>query len=260
MNVFLYDRTFEGFLSAVFYAYDTKVFPHKIIGSEVYQPFMFAEEYTIYTNNEIAKRVWDGIIKRSSKELGQRLYRVFLSELPNVEMLLFDYVKLTFDSAINIEENFNNSLVVELNKIHRNVSREAERVLMFVRFQKTADGLYYAPYEPKYNVLPLSLKHFKDRFSDQKWVVYDTKRNYGYYYNLEEATRITIDESMVNPWSGKVKNEILDENEMDYQQLWNDYYDTINIKERKNLKVHQQFLPKRFWKYLPEKNQIPKLN
>lgn len=254
MNIFLYDSTFEGFLSAVFYAFDTKVFPNKILKTDLFQEDFFAEKFNIYTNKEYAKRVWDGIEKKASKKIGQKVYRVFLSELPDVEMLIFRYLELTFKTSAGIDTDYSNDTVLEFNKIYKKVCMEAHRAVMFIRFQKTADGIYYAPFDPAYNVLPLSIKHFKDRFSDQQWVIYDTRRNYGYYYNLEDVSEIRISNNQVNPFSGKIDKSIMDNSELDFQELWNDYFNSINIKERKNLKVHKQFLPKRFWKYLPEKN------
>ena len=170
--------------------------------------------------------------------------------------MIYRFIRLCFESSVNIETNYSDSIVLELNKLHKKVGREAERVLMFVRFQKTADGIYYAPFDPEHNVLPLTLKHFKDRFSDQQWVIYDTRRNYGFYYDLKEVNKITISDSQVNPFTGKINKEIMHENELDFQEIWNDYYQSITIRERTNLKVHKQFLPKRFWKYLPEKNFI----
>lgn len=254
MNIFIYDNTFEGLLSAVFYAYDTKIFPDKIVRNSSVQDDFFAEKYTIYTNRAYAKRVWEGIINQSSEKIAQKVYRVYLSELNDVEMLIFRYVQLLFKSQENIDTNYGNPIVLNLNKLYTKVTREAHRAVMFIRFQKTGDGIYYAPFEAKYNVLPLVVKHFKDRLPDQQWVIYDTKRNYGFYYDLTDVREIQITESQVNQITGKVNKELLADNEMDFQELWHDYYQSTTIRERTNLKVHKQFLPKRFWKFLPEKN------
>lgn len=254
MNIFLYDNTFEGLLSAVFYAYDTKILPDKIIGSNQFQDDFFAEKYTIYSNPEYADRVWKGIEKKVTRLASQKLYRAFLSELTDVEMLIFKYIKLCFSTSLDIGTNYGNEVVLELDKIYKKVTREAQKAVMFIRFQKTADGIYYAPFDPEYNVLPLTINHFKDRFSDQQWVIYDTRRNYGFYYNLKDVEEIKISNSRVNPFTGKVNKEIMDEAELDFQEIWNDYYQSTTTRERTNLKLHKQFLPKRFWKYLPEKN------
>ncbi|RYE25413.1 MAG: DUF4130 domain-containing protein, partial [Sphingobacteriales bacterium] len=38
-----------------------------------------------------------------------------------------------------------------------------------------------------------------------------------------------------------------------YQLLWKSYFNNSNIKERKNMKLHIQHIPRRYWKYLTEK-------
>ena len=43
------------------------------------------------------------------------------------------------------------------------------------RFQKTADGTYFGIMEPLYNVLSLTVRHFRDRFADQPWIIYDAR-------------------------------------------------------------------------------------
>ncbi len=47
--------------------------------------------------------------------------------------------------------------------------------------------------------------------------------------------------------------EILDEKEELYQTLWQQYFQSVNIKARKNMKLHIQHMPKRYWKYLVER-------
>jgi len=44
-------------------------------------------------------------------------------------------------------------------------------MLMFVRFQKTADGVFFAPIDPKYNVLSL----VTDFFVNAQLYTYDNK-------------------------------------------------------------------------------------
>ena len=51
----------------------------------------------------------------------------------------------------------------------------------------------------------------------------------------------------------KNKEVIWHEEEINYQNLWKEYFDHTNIKERKNTKLHLQHVPKRYWRYLTEK-------
>lgn len=63
----------------------------------------------------------------------------------------------------------------------------------YVRFKLTKDQLYYAFVEPDHNVLPLIAGHFKGRYAGQRWLIYDVKRKYGIYYDLQTVTTVEID-------------------------------------------------------------------
>lgn len=41
---------------------------------------------------------------------------------------------------------------------------------------------------------------------------------------------------------------------MIFKDAWRGFYDAIGIDERKNKKLMQANMPKKYWKYLPEKN------
>lgn len=253
MNIWVYDKTFEGFLTLVFDCYDMKSFPDKIIGYNEVKFFMFPPDYEVISDGYKSKRVWDGLLKRVSANSCQLLYRVSLSEIDDIELLMLRYVKEIFQSKTNIELNFGNPVVLEMLQINRKVNREAQRIPMFVRFQRTADDIYYASYDPQYNVLPLVIDHFEKRFADQKWIIYDTRRNYGFYYDLHTTTEVTFSGSTVDPATGKIDKNLMDEDEQIFQELWKSYFKSICIKERINPKLHRQLLPRRFWKYLIEK-------
>lgn len=256
MNVFSFDNTFEGLLSLVFESYRQKQFPDEILSGEGSQKVLFGSTIAIETNDRKAERVWKGIISHSSEENAHRIYRVFLAGLPDTPMMLTKYIRLIIDSAKNEETNFAEPVVVEINKLHQKVCKEAHRIQMFIRFQKTAEGSYYASFAPMYDVLPLCIPHLRDRFADQTWIVYDLKRNYGFWYDLKNVSRVVFDDLKVNPQNGQLHTSLLSEDEKLFQQLWKQYYRSICIQERKNPKVHRQLLPKRFWKYLPEKGAL----
>lgn len=256
MNIYTFDSTFEGLLTLVFESYQRRQFPDEIQCGEGSQPALFSASVAIETDIEKAERVWNGIVKRSSEENAHRIYRVFLAKQPDTPALLLKYIRLMIDSGTNQETNFSEPIVVEFNKLHQKVCKEAHRVNMFVRFQKTVEGSYYASFAPMYDVLPLCIPHFRDRFADQPWIVYDLKRNYGFFYDLKNVERVVFDELKVNSQNGQLHYSLLDEDERLFQQLWKQYYKSICIDERKNPKVHRQFLPKRFWKFLPEKRAL----
>lgn len=253
MHIFSFDNTFEGLLTLIFECYSQNRFPDEILSGEGSQPVLFGTDISVVTDEQKATRVWQGIVKQSSEENAHRIYRVFLSGLPDTPLLLVKYIRLIIDSPVNSELNFSEAVVVEVLRLHQKVCREAQRIQMFTRFQKTAEGSYYASFVPLYDVLPLVIPHFRDRFADQLWIIYDLKRNYGFLYDLKSVSRVVFDELRVNPINGQLHQSVLAEDEKLFQKLWKQYFHSICIVERKNPKVHRQHLPRRFWNYLPEK-------
>ncbi len=195
--------------------------------------------------------MWKGIVKYAQKQTAEQLYHTWLSELPNIEKYLLQYIQYLFKTRESVDADFSNSAVLKIAQVSKKVHRERHRMEAFVRFQLTKDGLYYALVEPDYNVLPLLINHFKNRYADQRWLIYDSKRKCGIYYDLHEVEMVEI------VFSDEVKQNgsrtTFDEEETLYQSLWKTYFGSVNIKARKNTKLHIQHMPKRYWKHLPEK-------
>lgn len=252
MIVFFYDKTFEGLLTSVFDAYSRKVFPDKLLAEGDIAPLFMEDSYTVVTDTERVGRVWSALEKKLSKQACNMLTHAWLSEAEGCDDLLFRYIRKNLDSKVSIETNFGDADVLALHQIARKVSHEGHYLEMFIRFQKAADDIFFAPVSPVYNALPLVVDHFKDRFSDQKWVIYDLKRRYGYYYDLNTAEEITLDDD-THLLSGKLDESLMAEDEKLFQELWKGYFKSMTIKERLNLKLQRQHMPKRFWKYLTEK-------
>lgn len=252
MLVFFYDKTFEGLLTAVFDAYSRKTFPDTLLAEGDIAPMFMDDSYIVITEDAKCTRVWTALEKKMTKGAFNMLTYVWLSEEEGSDNLLFRYIRKTIDSKESIETNFGDDDVLQMHKVARRVSHEVLYIKQFVRFQKAADEIFFAPVSPQHNALPLAIEHFKDRFSDQKWVIYDIKRKYGYYYNLNTMVEMTLDndDHLLN---GKLDEKLMADDEKLFQELWKGYFKSMTIKERINLKLQRQHMPKRFWKYLTEK-------
>ena len=252
MLVFFYDKTFEGLLTAVFDAYSRKTFPDKLLGEGEFAPLFMDDSYTVVSQVDKSGRVWAALENKMSKQACNMLTHAWLSEIEGCDEIIFRYICKMMNSKISIETNFGDKDVLELHQIARKVGHEGHYLEMFIRFQKAADDIYFAPVSPIYNALPLIIDHFKDRFSDQKWVIYDLKRKYGYYYDRTTVEEITLDDD-THLLGGKLDEALMAEDEKHFQELWKGYFKAMTIKERLNLKLQRQHMPKRFWKYLTEK-------
>lgn len=255
MNIYIYDKTFDGLLTAVFDAYFRKTFPDELLSEGDALPLFYDELHTVVTDEEKAARVWRGLQKKVSSSALGCLTQSWLSELPEVGILIFRYIRKAIDAPRSIETNFADPDVLEFSRMWKRVDWERLRMLQFIRFQKAADGTFFAAVEPEKNALPLAIDHFKDRFADQPWLIYDIKRAYGFYYDLKEVRQVTFEEGSREGHliTGMLDESLMDKDEQLFQQLWKTYFKAICIKERLNPRKHKQDMPVRYWKHMTEK-------
>ena len=264
-SILLYEPSFEGWLTAVYHVYERKMQRDeslRLVAEDRYIPSLIAQATSVTTDEEQAERV----LKKLNKLLGRsgmrQLLWGFLSEKDNIGTTLFHIVKYAIDyPKRRVLEDLGHLDVLELAQTVKSVHREKHRMEAFVRFEHTTDDIYFARVEPDFNVLPLIGEHFRQRYQDQHWAIYDLARGYGIYYDKSQSTparpaalqTITdLDEAVLrNPAS------IHSLDEQRYQNFWQGYFTNINIKERKNSRLHKQHMPQRYWKYLTEKQILP---
>lgn len=253
MTVFRYDKTFEGLLSALFDVYRLKRFPDALLGPGEPPPLFHDGVIEVGTTRERADRAWRGLERKLSPSALACLTYGWLSELPHVDLLLLRYMKKAIDAPSSIELDFGDPVVLEVSNIWKKVNSERHKAMQFLRFQKAADGTYFAAMRPLYNVLSLIVPHLRDRFADQRWLVYDVKREYGYYHDLSNVAEVRFEEKEKHLLSGFLGDDLMAKDEKLFQQLWKTYFNSTCIRERLNPRLHRQNMPARFWKYLPEK-------
>lgn len=251
---FSYDGTWEGMLTMAFDVFATKTMPAHVLRHGDPPP-MFADDCRyIDTDDTKAERVWNGLQRKMSATALSALTTAFLCELPEFDITMLRYLRKMFLQKRGIESDFNDPDVLEVTNMCRKVRHERLRILQFARFQKAADGTYFAIMEPLYNVLPIAIPHFRDRFADQQFLLYDRRRDYGYFYDGQRERIVTLPSALPHISTGRLPEQLMDENEMLFQRLWQTYFNAIAIKERTNPRKQRQDMPVRFWKYLTEKH------
>ena len=265
MLVYTFDKTMDGILSAVFDAYFRHQQPDMLIGEGEQMPLFCEETWQVVTTEEKASRVWAGLEKHVSKEALKLLMVSWQSEEKTLSTPLFHYIYKVFGTkGASIERNFSDPDVLYVTNTARRVMHEQLRMKQFIRFQKAKDGTYLAVVSPDHNVLPLITSHFQDRFGDQSWLIYDAKRHYGYYYDASlqqgrmegSPIRVTFEDENSLPFdlsNGKLDEAVLSENDQLFQDLWRTYFKAVCIKERMNPKKQLSDMPRRYWKYMTEK-------
>ena len=255
MMIYSFDGTIDGLLTAVFEAFSLHEEPEQLLKEGDALPLFCDYNYQVTTDEEKAKRVWTGLEKRLSREALKLISVSWLSELQELNTPLFLYICKVFRQG-DISRNFADPDVLTVTNIARRVLHEQLRMKQFIRFQKAKDGTYLAVVSPDHNVLPLITDHFSDRFNDQPWLIYDARRHYGFHYDGQQVIRITFEDEGAVPFdltNGKLQTDVLSSDDQLLQDLWRTYFKAICIKERMNPRKQLKDMPRRYWKYMTEK-------
>ncbi|MBU5616240.1 TIGR03915 family putative DNA repair protein [Psychrobacter sp. TAE2020] len=264
-SIVLYEPSFEGWLSAVYYVYDNKL-QHdpslQLTAQDCYVPSLISAASSVAIDDEKAQRVLIKLNKLLGRSGMRQVLWGFLSEKVDIGTTLFQVIKYAIDYPKRaILQDLGNLYVLELAQTVKSVGREKHRMEAFVRFEHTTDDIYFARVEPDFNVLPLIGEHFRQRYQDQHWAIYDLARGYGIYYDKSQSTasRPAELQTITDLDNAVLRNpaSIHSADEQRYQRFWQGYFTNVNIKERKNSRLHKQYLPQRYWKYLSEKQILP---
>ncbi|WP_227018073.1 TIGR03915 family putative DNA repair protein [Sinanaerobacter chloroacetimidivorans] len=248
---YLYDGSFEGLLTCIYYHY----YEEKASGiypKEHYQASLLAGFKTIETDAKKAARVYEAIERKISNFDLRRIYRVFLSNDGEKENKILNYVRLGFKEGSCISSLHSNPIVFQAQQCEQKVSFEVHRLLGLVRFSvlKYPDELFdfkreilYCILEPDHDVLELIADHFSDRLKNDPFIIYDKTRKKAVFAQGGSWYLSDFQESDLPE---------LSDDEKDFRNLWKEYFETMAIKERINPRCQKRCMPVRYWKNLTE--------
>lgn len=241
MTYYLVDGTEDCFYTAVFDAYKEK---DLIITSE--QDVQLGLGYSlkeVISDREKAERV-----KRKLNSLDggatEDVRLILKSCEPLKENVAFDYIKLILKHNGAVRGMQSDPTVIEATDIRSRVTGEAHRLKGFLRFMENAEGVLYAPYSPDNDVTDILAVHFAARFSSLRFVIHDVKRKIAALYDGEQIVMTRVEDAEI----------YLSEYEKYFEELWKQYYKSVEIKSRPHEKQMKGYMPVRYWKFLPEKN------
>jgi probable DNA metabolism protein len=131
--------------------------------------------------------------------------------------------------------------------------REFDRLRGLLRFKPEPSSRITARYTtwytarcaPDYFVLPLLAEHFTLRFGEVPWAIIDEKRRLGVFRNPGEAPRLIRMSPREQAPGGEPGRD-------SWEELWRNYFRSVNNESRNNPRLQKQFLPQRYRKYLTE--------
>lgn len=234
--------TEDGVLCALFESFTLKEIPIAVFSS-VYEPTFDCRVKTISVLPQNAERVKKGIIKCGGISLLSALFYVMRSQSEIKETVIFNAARKCLAERKNVLDNFQDPDILSFYELKTKISYETHRMLGFIRFEKSAQGIWYSHIEPDNDIVDLVAPHFKTRLPNERFIIHDVKRNIFSVYNGKDIVTF------------KSNNPItvyLDEDEVAFQKLWGTYFESVAIKERKNKKLQDNFLPHRYRKHMSE--------
>ncbi|MBE6904215.1 MAG: DNA metabolism protein [Ruminococcaceae bacterium] len=239
--IYLYDGSYQGFLSCIFNCFLKKEKPLNIVCADSCEPTFF-EQIFIETDTQKSERVEKGLRLKGTYSALIMLRQGFDCCINQKEMLLLDFIILVFEKGRDVISMLSEKTVSALNKAIKALTNEAHHLKGFVRFSVYENALI-AVIEPKNFVLPYLAPHFCDRYVNEHFFIYDKTHNAALVYGNSKAEIIKID---------SFHEYNYDSEEKKYQRLWKTFYNTISIKERENPKLRISHMPKRFWGNITE--------
>lgn len=242
MIVFTYDGSFEGFLTCVYEGYYSSK-PEKIIKKSSYIVNFLDEEVLIETSEEKYTKVYRAIEDKLGEEILKKIYTAYLSDVEESYTVIFNYIVLAFKMGPKINMYKHNTFVDKMDKIECRVREEAHRFKGILRF-KDLNGILYSKIDPDNDIVEFIMGHFINRFSNEKFIIYDEKRDKAIIYN-GKVGNIIINAKQELQGIGDLKDDF-------YEDLWRTYFKSTNIKERENKNLQRKMMPKRYWKNILE--------
>ena len=242
-DTYLYDGTFEGFLTVVFECYVSKVIPFCIIPEEKYEYNLFDSLFLIKTDENKSKRIFEGISKNISQASLYHAYNTFLCEYDNKELYLLKYISYGFQVGPQIDSMLQLDFVFKVHQMRKKALFECHRLKGLVRFIELKNHIYYASIHPDHCIIEPLGHHFMKRLPNQTFILHDKNRNLFFLYAQNHY--VFRKECAINLPS-------ISEVEKQYQKLWQLFFKSIAIPERKNRCCQMNFMPKKYWKDLIE--------
>lgn len=217
----------------------------------------FAADYFSGSFNPSALHGQARLFFELSEDAFDVIIRAWLSELPiENEILAFGRKVAAAEKAGGHEEQRkaaalaavdrgNSETLLVLNAAEK-VQYEIHRMQGLLRFSPDKNGVYTARCAPDHLIIPALGGYLTARFGGAPWAVFDEKRCLLLSRKPPEQAKI------IKPETYAAGSDRQDESCDRWEELWKHYHKTVNNEDRKNTGLQRKFMPKRYWKYLPE--------
>lgn len=238
---YLYDGTFEGLLTCVYFHYKVER-TTGIYEMSAYQQSFVSTSREISTDIGRAKTVSDAIVNKISYEAYLYAYYCFLSDHEHKENEILNFLIFGFKYGRNTMNFHSQPQVLPIKEAFVKVEREAQKFRGILRFADIG-GVLYAAYSPDNDLTILLIEHFADRYKFESFIIHDLRRKKAAVYSNQHWEIKDISRVELPDYS---------EDETMIRKLWKQYFLDLAIKERTNINLQFQFVPARYRKDMVE--------
>ena len=171
---FSYDGTLEGFLCTALTILRVKTMPEEICPE--YRADAAVEYVPVRTSVSEAEYMYSLIGRRGSAEVQQMVSDLFLTDVPDMEKLLFEMIYLALRDGGKIAEDYSSDVMRRVHEAIRDLYREAQSILVNIEFFRGEEASC-AVIDPRNSVLPIIRKALLKREDIDDVIVFD-KRHY----------------------------------------------------------------------------------
>lgn len=252
MIVYQCEDNIENIFTAIYNAYEEQR-DHKDTRIALHQELLlFAQYVPVETDPVKAMKV----IRTIKRRFGEEDYHAVCSALSSNDSekghAVYQVIVKGIEQDLRQGQLLQNLADDDCNRVFRlarGTTRECQHLMGFVRFQEISglgkDSVLYSVIGPKNDVLPFLMPHFADRLPKENFVIYDEKRG---VFGVHPAGQQWY---LLRGMTAR-EDQLVTEEEAYTQQLFQQFCQSIAIKERENRDLQRNMLPLRFRKYMVE--------
>lgn len=255
MYIFLCEDSVDGIFTGVYDAWASH-YGHRNISLTTRTPdnyTLFDEYISVTPDAEKSHKVGNTLLQRLGADVYSQICEAAAAleepsrksnQLSKADAIYRTIVLgLSLKDGRHVLEYLGEPYVNRVFQLSRATSNEAHHLLGFLRFQELENGVLFARIHPKNDVLPLLGDHFSDRLPEENFMIYDETRKKAALHRKGSYFFLTGTEGLNEEMLHRFSSE-----ELEYQRLWCGFFESIAIEARRNPKLQNQNIPKRFQK------------
>lgn len=251
MYVYICQDTPESIFTAIYNIYENR---HNLPDTRIlleWEPLLMAEYIEVETEREKSEKVVRTLLRKFGEEDTHFLFWTLSSYREEKAEAVYKTIAYGLRHGIkpgHLFDHLADKYVLTAHKLALNARREAQHLKGFLRFQELANGIMYAIATPRNHVLPELMEHFSDRFPAENFMVLDEVRGCIGVHQALGNWFLVMDQEAFE----RIKMTEVSEKELDYEELFRKFCQTIAIQERRNELLQRNMLPLHFRTHMTE--------